>query len=315
MPRCSTARLPLITLTLAGAALTLLPGTAEAASVTTWEKVADCESGGNWSINTGNGYYGGLQFSLSTWNAYGGRAYADYPHQATEKEQILIGEKVLAAQGEQAWPFCGPQAGLGADTADPFPADPTPPSGKVYDRTRSASGAWSSATNIDGNTAITEIAASGLPDGTLHVQSLVNGKVYDRTRSASGAWSSTTNIDDNGAITKIASAALPDGTLHVLIVVNGDIWDRTRSASGSWSSATKIDDNGGIKDLAASGLADGTLHVQALVNGDIWDRTRAASGSWSSAVKIDDNGGIKDLAASGLADGTLHVQALVNGDI
>ncbi|WP_141726478.1 transglycosylase family protein, partial [Actinacidiphila rubida] len=102
---------------------------AHAASVATWEKVAQCESSGNWSINTGNGFYGGLQFTLSTWNSYGGQQYAAYPNQATEQQQILIGEKVLAGQGEGAWPVCGPAAGLGSDPADPYPSapDPTPP--------------------------------------------------------------------------------------------------------------------------------------------------------------------------------------------
>ena len=95
---------------------------AGAASVSTWDKVAQCESGGDWSINTGNGYYGGLQFSSSTWAAYGGTAYAARADLATKDQQILIGEKVLAAQGESAWPTCGPAAGLAADTASPFPS-------------------------------------------------------------------------------------------------------------------------------------------------------------------------------------------------
>jgi hypothetical protein len=72
-----------------------------------WNAVARCESGGNWSINTGNGYYGGLQFSQSTWAAYGGTAYASRADLATRSQQIAIAEKVLAAQGARAWPVCG----------------------------------------------------------------------------------------------------------------------------------------------------------------------------------------------------------------
>ena len=72
-----------------------------------WNAVARCESGGNWSINTGNGYYGGLQFSQSTWAAYGGTAYASRADLATPSQQIAIAEKVLAAQGARAWPVCG----------------------------------------------------------------------------------------------------------------------------------------------------------------------------------------------------------------
>jgi hypothetical protein len=72
-----------------------------------WDAVAACESGGNWSINTGNGYYGGLQFSSGTWPAYGGDAYAGRADLATKSEQIAVAEKVLAAQGAGAWPTCG----------------------------------------------------------------------------------------------------------------------------------------------------------------------------------------------------------------
>ncbi|EFG09453.1 transglycosylase family protein [Streptomyces clavuligerus] len=115
-------RLRIAGITVALAALApFAAATAEAASVETWDKVAQCESGGNWSINTGNGYYGGLQFSLQTWRAYGGADYAAYPHQATKKQQILTAEKVLAGQGEGAWPTCGPRHGLGSDPAEPYP--------------------------------------------------------------------------------------------------------------------------------------------------------------------------------------------------
>ncbi|RSS73399.1 transglycosylase family protein [Streptomyces sp. WAC06614] len=77
---------------------------ASAATASQWDAVAQCESGGNWSINTGNGYYGGLQFSLSTWRGYGGTGM---PHQASKAQQIAIAEKVLKGQGKGAWPVCG----------------------------------------------------------------------------------------------------------------------------------------------------------------------------------------------------------------
>ncbi|WP_354642077.1 transglycosylase family protein [Kitasatospora camelliae] len=97
----------------AGLALPLLaaPG-AHAAPVSTWDRVAQCESGGNWRINTGNGYYGGLQFSPSTWRAYGGGQYAPQAHQATKDQQIAVAERVLASQGPGAWPVCSRRAGL-----------------------------------------------------------------------------------------------------------------------------------------------------------------------------------------------------------
>lgn len=80
---------------------------ASAATTSEWDAVAQCESGGNWSINTGNGYTGGLQFSASTWAAYGGTAFASSADQASKSQQIQIAEKVLAGQGKGAWPSCG----------------------------------------------------------------------------------------------------------------------------------------------------------------------------------------------------------------
>lgn len=77
-----------------------------------WDAIAQCESGGNWSINTGNGYYGGLQFSYSTWLGYGGGAYAPTANLATREQQIAIAERVLAGQGWGAWPACTSRLGL-----------------------------------------------------------------------------------------------------------------------------------------------------------------------------------------------------------
>jgi uncharacterized protein YabE (DUF348 family) len=74
-----------------------------------WDKLAQCESGGNWSINTGNGYYGGLQFSLSTWRAYGG---SGMPNEASREQQIAIAKKLQADAGWGAWPACSSKLGL-----------------------------------------------------------------------------------------------------------------------------------------------------------------------------------------------------------
>jgi murein DD-endopeptidase MepM/ murein hydrolase activator NlpD len=97
----------------AGMALPLIgTGAAEAADVETWDKVAACESTNDWNINSGNGYYGGLQFSQSTWEAFGGTAYAARADLATKEQQIAIAEKVLDGQGPDAWPVCSDRAGL-----------------------------------------------------------------------------------------------------------------------------------------------------------------------------------------------------------
>ncbi|MET9618595.1 transglycosylase family protein [Kitasatospora indigofera] len=102
-----------------------ITGAASAASVTTWDKVAQCESSGDWSINTGNGFYGGLQFTQSTWTEFGGAQYATRADLATKAQQISVAEKVLASQGPGAWPVCSIRAGL---TAGGAPADVLAPS-------------------------------------------------------------------------------------------------------------------------------------------------------------------------------------------
>lgn len=99
-----------------GTPITLV-GTANAAPDSVWDKIAACESGGNWSIDTGNHYSGGLQFSASTWRAYGGSGSASG---ASREQQIAVAERVLAAQGWGAWPVCSRKAGAtgyGADTS------------------------------------------------------------------------------------------------------------------------------------------------------------------------------------------------------
>ncbi|MBU2668257.1 LysM peptidoglycan-binding domain-containing protein [Actinoplanes bogorensis] len=115
MARIGTKTRVVLGLTAAGVtgAIGLLgPASPAQAAGTNWDAIAKCESGGNWSINTGNGYYGGLQFSRSTWKAYGGTKYASTANKATKAEQIAIAEKVLKGQGIGAWPVCGKKAGV-----------------------------------------------------------------------------------------------------------------------------------------------------------------------------------------------------------
>lgn len=109
-----------LTVTASGAGLALpLVGlsTAHAAGAGVWDKVAKCESSGNWSTNTGNGYYGGLQFTSSTWKSFGGTAYAGRADLASKNQQIAVAEKVLRSQGPGAWPVCSVRAGLTREAA------------------------------------------------------------------------------------------------------------------------------------------------------------------------------------------------------
>ncbi|SFJ73811.1 transglycosylase family protein [Streptomyces pini] len=127
----------------AGAAIAVpvagAPG-ASAASVDTWERVAQCESGGDWSINTGNGYYGGLQFAQSSWEAAGGTRYAPRADLATREQQIAVAERLLAMQGPRAW-ACAEKGGLtaGGPAADVDPDGGRSGGGRTHSEPRNRS--------------------------------------------------------------------------------------------------------------------------------------------------------------------------------
>ncbi|CAL2061834.1 LysM peptidoglycan-binding domain-containing protein [Streptomyces murinus] len=127
--RDDSARRGRATAVLAGAAL-LAPlgllaatGNAAAADNGVWDRIAQCESGGNWHINTGNGYYGGLQFSAHTWSAYGGGAYASTADRASRSAQIAVATRVQRAQGWGAWPVCSGRAGAMGSAPSPVSLD------------------------------------------------------------------------------------------------------------------------------------------------------------------------------------------------
>ncbi|MFD5075905.1 transglycosylase family protein, partial [Streptomyces sp. NPDC058371] len=116
-PRQAPALLVAAGVTGSAIAIPLLGATsASAADGTTWDRVAECESGGSWSADNGNGYYGGLQLTQENWEKYGGLAYAPSADQASRSQQIAVAEKVLDAKGLAAWPTCGPLSGLSKDT-------------------------------------------------------------------------------------------------------------------------------------------------------------------------------------------------------
>ncbi|MBO8196409.1 transglycosylase family protein [Streptomyces oryzae] len=130
-PRQAPALFVAAGVTGAGIAIPLLGATgAQAADGSAWDRVADCESGGAWSANDSNGYYGGLQLDLDTWKYYGGTVYAERPDLADRSEQIAIAEKILEAEGPRAFPHCG--TGLKVpgldDSTDPAPSGTPSPS-------------------------------------------------------------------------------------------------------------------------------------------------------------------------------------------
>ncbi|MFD7082191.1 transglycosylase family protein [Streptomyces sp. NPDC059918] len=179
----------------AGAGMTLplvLGSPASAASVDTWEQVAACESNNKWNINTGNGYYGGLQFSPSTWKAFGGLAYAPSADRATPAQQIAVAEKVLAKQGPQAWPTCGKRAGLtkgGASPELPVQKQETSPQQKTVptQRTESTGSAQEKSTGAGQDSARYEVRSGDTLSGiaSRHTQGTWQ-ELYAANRGAVG---------------------------------------------------------------------------------------------------------------------------------
>ncbi|MGW2224622.1 transglycosylase family protein [Streptomyces formicae] len=145
-PRQAPALIVAAGVTGSAIAIPLLGATsASAADTATWDKLAECESGGAWSANPGNGYYGGIQFSQEMWENYGGLDYAPSADQASKSQQIAVAEKVLDDKGPAAWPSCAPIAGLTDDGAaadvdpgapmTPVPSDSADPGSDGKDKT------------------------------------------------------------------------------------------------------------------------------------------------------------------------------------
>ncbi|MBL1119932.1 transglycosylase family protein [Streptomyces sp. 110] len=135
-PRQAPAIIVAAGVTGAGLAIPLFGATgAQAAQTATWDHVAECESGGMWSANEGNGFYGGLQLTLDMWKKYGGTEYAPRPDLASRSQQISVAEAILGDRGPDAWPSCALGAGLtdggGAPDVDPgSTADSDPGAGR-----------------------------------------------------------------------------------------------------------------------------------------------------------------------------------------
>ncbi|MEU9957540.1 transglycosylase family protein [Streptomyces sp. NPDC050982] len=178
-PRQAPALLVAAGVTGSAIAIPLLGATgASAASGTTWDAVAECESGGSWSANSGNGYYGGLQMTQETWEDNGGLDYAPSADQASRSQQIAVAEKILAAQGTSAWATCGLVAGLtqNSDSADVDTgvADDTP----------------------------TPLSGLGMADGTNGTKSDTSGSSDSSTDSGDNADSQNSDSPSTGATAK-----------------------------------------------------------------------------------------------------------------
>lgn len=158
------------------------PIVAQAAPTGTWDEVARCESTNNWSINTGNGFSGGLQFTPSTWRAFGGTQYAPAAYLASRAEQIIVAERVLAGQGRGAWPVCGRNLGGSAANRGATGASTGTPAASSASAT-SRSDAASSAPSSTSRATSTRVSGSGAP---AHVDVSDQPRDVQRAVAASG---------------------------------------------------------------------------------------------------------------------------------
>jgi nucleoid-associated protein YgaU len=219
---------------IAGGAALALAAPASAAPESTWDAVAQCESTNNWSINTGNGYYGGLQFSQSTWDAYGGQDYAPRADLATREQQIAVAEKTLAGQGWGAWAcaYAGGQEAPGGDSgASSAPASNEAP--QAADRSTRAplEDTSSDSSSNDSSSNDSSSADSSSADSNYSDDSSSNESSYsDNSSSDDSSYSDDSSSSDasyNEPAAAPASAA--DGTYTVQ---SGDTLFKIASANG-----------------------------------------------------------------------------------
>ncbi|MFH9329947.1 transglycosylase family protein [Streptomyces althioticus] len=175
-PRQAPALLVAAGVTGSAIAIPLLgAGAASAADGETWDRVAECESGGSWSQNTGNGYYGGLQLTQEDWENHGGLEFAPSADAASRNQQITVAERILADQGVGKWRACGLLTGLNQDTASPD-VDPGVPTGTDDDDTRTGGTTTPSGTPETGDTSSSASSSdrSGSSDSSREAKSDAN---------------------------------------------------------------------------------------------------------------------------------------------
>ncbi len=205
-----------------GAAALALAGPAAAAPDSTWDAVAQCESSGNWAINTGNGYYGGLQFSQSTWNAYGGQQYASRADQATREQQIAVAEKTLAGQGWGAW-SCAYAGGREGPTPRSVSSSDSQPATAAD--SSSASGSASSGSSSAASDSSSGNQSTGRADRSRHHDSAsaASAPAAEPASAPASAADGTYTVVSGDTLSKIAAANGVAGGWEALLQANSDI--------------------------------------------------------------------------------------------
>ncbi|WP_405925237.1 transglycosylase family protein [Streptomyces sp. NBC_00035] len=197
-PRQAPALIVAAGVTGSAIAIPLLGATsASAADATTWDRVAECETGASWSDNTGDGYYGGLHLTQWDWENYDGLEYAPSADQASRSQQIAVAEKILDGRGVVAWPTCGPLSGLGKDSAS-ADVDTGVSDDSSSDSSTSDSAGSSESTDSSGSL---DLSASSSPSPSASSSSDTSTK-SDTSDAGEDADSSAANGDDSDKSTQ-----------------------------------------------------------------------------------------------------------------
>ncbi|WP_328719879.1 transglycosylase family protein [Streptomyces sp. NBC_00247] len=258
----------------------LAAGSAGAADANTWDKVAECESGGTWSADFGNGYYGGLQFSQETWSAYGGTEYAQRADLASRTQQIAVAEKVLDAKGPQAWPGCAVISGLA-------------PAGALIGVDPGSTDAGASAGTIPD--------ADGAPVSTGTAESTGSSGSTGAPDSGGTSGSSATPSPDASATPSPSGSATPDATTPGKSgAKSGTKGGATDAATGDTATSGKHRGTPDPDEAAADASRDTGRHASR-GDGDARDDTTLATDGTYTVRSGDNLWAIAD--AQNLSDG------------
>ncbi|AVH58274.1 MULTISPECIES: LysM peptidoglycan-binding domain-containing protein [Streptomyces] len=291
-PRQAPALIVAAGVTGSAIAIPLLGATsASAADGTTWDRVAECESGGAWSANSGNGYYGGLQLTQEKWESYGGLVYAPSADQASRSQQIAVAEKILDDQGLVAWPTCGPLNGLSRHSGD-VEVD----TGVVGDSPSSSGSSYSSGSSDSSESS--ESSGSPAASGSSGAE----GSDSSAGSSSNESWKATKSDGSSGASRDSGGSDTVTGESD-----ESDKYGQNGDSSGTSTGAGRH--RGGTADEAATddvtdGRTDGSSGRHASrgsgASRDAADGSytvRAGDNLWAIADTLDLEGGWTELYA------------------
>ncbi|MEV0221215.1 transglycosylase family protein [Streptomyces sp. NPDC050704] len=305
-PRQAPALLVAAGVTGSAIAIPLLGATgASAASGTTWDAVADCESGGSWSANSGNGYYGGLQMTQETWEQFGGLDYAPSADQASRSQQIAVAEKVLAGKGTSAWATCSLVAGLSQDSES---ADVD--TGVLDDSASPSTDSGTTSGETGGNdTKSGDSAGSGEPDKSDSSTGGDATSAPDSDTSGDSQSSDSSSTGDATGTTDATGTAKSDDSDKS--AQNGDASTGTDTGadSGADDGATSGRHRGGSADENATGSRTDDSSGRHASRDDSASReaadgsyiVRAGDSLWEIADSLGVNGGWRELYAANKA--------------